>query len=109
MWKVEFVNQKASDEFESLPKDIRARMLHLIKKLEVKGNTLGEPHTKSLGNGMFEIRAKSSEGVARSMYCYRIGKVILILVIAVKKQDKLPKSVMEIAKKRLEEFINGNN
>ena len=109
MWVVEFVNENALKEFEVLPNDIKARMSHIIKLLEVKGNTLGEPHTASLGDGFFEIRAKSSEGIARSLYCYQVGKRILILVTAIKKQNKLPKTIMQIAKNRLKEFENGNN
>lgn len=92
-----------------MPNDIKARMSRIIKILEIKGNTLGEPHTANLGDGFFEIRAKSSEGIARSLYCYQIGKRILILVTAIKKQNRLPKTTMEIAKRRLKEFENGNN
>lgn len=95
--------------WENLPNDTKARMTHIIKLLEVYGNTLGQPHTASLGEGFFEIRAKSSEGVARSVYCYQIGKRILILATTIKKQNKLPKSVIEIAKNRLKEFENGDN
>lgn len=109
MWNVEFVNEKAYQEFLDLPIDIKARMTYIIKMLEISGNNIGKPHTAPLEKGFFEIRAKSSEGVARSIYCYQTGKRILILVTAVKKQDKLPKSVMQIAKNRLKEFENGNN
>lgn len=109
MWIVEFINKKAADEFLALPVDVKARMTRIIDMLKDYGNTLGEPHTALLEKGFFEIRAKSSEGVARSIYCYQAGKRILILVTVVKKQNKLHKSVMEIAKNRLKEFENGNN
>lgn len=109
MWSVNFVNQKAVDEFLALPTDVKARMARIIKMLEIRGNTLGEPHTAPLEKPFFEIRAKSSEGIARSIYCYQIDKKILILVTAVKKQNKLSKSVIEIAKSRLKEYENGNN
>ncbi len=109
LWIIDFVNQKAIDEFNELPKDIKARMLNLLDLLEIYGNGVGKPHTASLEGGFFEIRAKSSEGVARSVYCYQKGKKILILVTAVKKQDKLPDSIIQIAKNRLKEYENGNN
>ncbi|WP_226996008.1 type II toxin-antitoxin system RelE/ParE family toxin [Campylobacter pinnipediorum] len=64
---------------------------------------------KKFTGWVFEIRAKSSEGIARSIYCYQKGKQILILISVVKKKDKLPKSIMQIAKYRLKEFENGNN
>lgn len=109
MWSVDFVSKDAVDEFLELPSGIRARISHIIEMLKIYGNTLGEPHTKNLSDGFFEIRAKSKEGVARSIYCYQDKKRILILISAVKKQDRLPKSVIQIAKKRLKEYENGNN
>ncbi|AQW88463.1 hypothetical protein CPIN18021_1686 [Campylobacter pinnipediorum subsp. caledonicus] len=109
MWSIDFVNQKAVDEFLGIPKNIRSRLTHIFELLKIQGNQLGEPHTKSLQDGFFEIRAKSSEGIARSIYCYQKGKQILILISVVKKKDKLPKSIMQIAKYRLKEFENGNN
>lgn len=108
-WTIDFVNQQALDEFNELPNGIKARMAHIIQMLKIYGNSLGKPHTAYLGDGFFEIRAKSKEGVARSVYCYQIGKKILILATAVKKQNKLAKSVMEIAKSRLKEFEEFEN
>ena len=109
IWIIEFVNQKAFDEFQDLPLKIKTRLSHIIKMLEIYGNEVGEPHTPSLGEGFFEIRAKSSEGVARSIYCYQKGRKILILATAIKKQDKLPNSVIQIAKQRLKEYQDAND
>ncbi|WP_230853965.1 type II toxin-antitoxin system RelE/ParE family toxin [Campylobacter concisus] len=57
----------------------------MFELLEARGNTLGEPYTKSLKGGLFEIRIKSDEGIARSIYCYEMGKRIIILLTFVKK------------------------
>lgn len=51
IWIIEFVNQKAFDEFEDLPLKIKTRRSHIIKMLEIYGNEVGEPHTASLGEG----------------------------------------------------------
>ncbi len=75
MWIITFINEDAVKEFTSLPTDLRARMTRIIKMLEIQGNTLGEPHTANLEKGFFEIRAKSREGVARSIYCYQKEKI----------------------------------
>lgn len=92
-----------------MPLKIKTRLSHIIKMLEIYGNEVGKPHTASLGEGFFEIRAKSSEGVARSIYCYQKGRKILILATAIKKQDKLPNSVIQIAKQRLKEYQDAND
>ena len=80
----------------------------MFELLEARGNTLGEPYTKSLKDGLFEIRIKSDEGIARSIYCYEIGKRIIILLTFVKKTQKIPKSILNLAEQRLKEFKDGN-
>lgn len=80
----------------------------MFELLEARGNTLGEPYTKSLNDGLFEIRIKSDEGIAKSIYCYEIGKRIIILLTFVKKTQKTPKSILNLAEQRLREFKDGN-
>nr|WP_315519798.1 type II toxin-antitoxin system RelE/ParE family toxin [uncultured Campylobacter sp.] len=109
MWEIDFVNEKAMQEFDELPPKLHIRAVEIVKLLKEFGNQVGEPHTAPLQKPFFEIRVKSAEGVARSIYCYQKCKKILILVTAVKKQNKLPKSIMEVAKNRLKEYENGNN
>nr|WP_258032941.1 type II toxin-antitoxin system RelE/ParE family toxin [Campylobacter concisus] len=41
---------------------------------------------------MFEIRIKPDEGIARSIYCYEIGKRIIILLNFVKKRKRRQKA-----------------
>jgi len=72
----------------------------------VHGSNLGLPHTKSLSNGLFELRLKSKEGIGRVFYCTKVGKNIIMLHSFVKKTDKIPKKEMEIALKRLKEAKN---
>nr|WP_260953114.1 type II toxin-antitoxin system RelE/ParE family toxin [Campylobacter sp. RM16187] len=48
------------------------------------------------------------EGIARSIYCYEIGKRIIILLTFVKKTQKTPKSILNLAEQRLKEFKDGN-
>ena len=70
------------------------------------GSNLGLPHTKSLNNGLFEIRLKSKEGIGRVFYCTKVDKNIIMLHSFVKKTDKIPKNEMQIALKRLKETKN---
>ena len=64
---------------------------------------LGEPYTKSLGEGLFEIRAKGKEGVGRSFFCTLVGQEVVVLHSFIKKSQKIPKKEMKIARKRLKE------
>ena len=108
MWSVEFASEAIKDEFLELPTGLRQRGYKMFELLEARGNTLGEPYTKSLNDGLFEIRIKSDEGIARSIYCYEIGKKIIILLTFVKKTQKTPKSILNLAERRLKELKEGN-
>ena len=92
MWSVEFANEAIKDEFLGLPVGLRQRDYKIFELLETRGNTLGEPYTKSLKGGLFEIRIKSDEGIARSIYCYEMGKRIIILLTFVKKRKRRQKA-----------------
>ncbi len=104
MRSVEFANEAIKDEFLGLPVGLRQRGYKMFELLETRGNILEESYTKSLKGGMFEIRIKSDEGIARSIYCYEMCKRIIILLTFIKKTQKTPKSILNLAEQRLKEF-----
>lgn len=67
---------------------------------------MGMPHTRALGNGLFEIRAKAEEGIGRAFFCTMVGRKIIILHSFIKKTDKTPKRELDIALTRQKEVIN---
>jgi len=71
--------------------------------MEQSGPDLGMPHTRALGRGLFELRLKGPEGIARSLYTSLRGRIVLLHVV-VKKSRKLPLNGLEIARKRMKEF-----
>jgi phage-related protein len=105
-WIIEFFNEKVEEETLSLPPKILAKLLHILELIEIEGAKLGEPYTKPLNDGLFEIRAKAQEGIGRSIYCYQKGQKIIILHSFVKKTQKTPKKELEIALKRKKELEN---
>ena len=107
-WTIVFFDKKVEEETLSLPPKILAKMLHIFELIEVAGAQLGEPYTKPLNNGLFEVRAKGKEGIGRSIYCYQKGQKIIILHTFVKKDQKTPKKELEIALKRKKEIDNAN-
>lgn len=54
------------------------------------GPNLGPPHTDSFGEGLFELRLKGAEGIARVFFCALIGRRIMMLHSFVKKTRKTP-------------------
>ena len=102
-WKIEYFNNDVETKILSLPDGLLARYLRLTDMMLIHGSNLGLPHTKSLNNGLLELRLKSKEGIGRVFYCTKIGKNIVMLHSFVKKSQKIPKNEMDIAQKRLRE------
>jgi phage-related protein len=103
-WKVSFYDDEVEKETLALPPSVLANFVHIVEMIEEFGANLGRPHTAPLGQGLFEIRAKGKEGIARSLFCIVKNQEIIILLTAIKKSDKLPKRLMELASKRMKEL-----
>jgi hypothetical protein len=58
----------------------------LIEYLQTSGNELREPRSKSLGNGLFELRGKQ----VRIFYVFRPGNRIVLLDGMLKKRTDIP-------------------
>lgn len=108
-YQIEFVNENARKELLDLPKKIRAKAFALLDRMKSIGPNLGMPFTRSLNNGLFEVRAKGEEGIGRVLFCTRIGRRIIVLHCFVKKTQKTPQKEIEIALTRLKEFQNESN
>ncbi|MCL0034926.1 type II toxin-antitoxin system RelE/ParE family toxin [Dehalococcoidia bacterium] len=70
------------------------------------GSNLGMPHPGAIDSGLFELRVKSKDGVARVFYCTKIGKRIIMLHMRIKKTQKTPKKELKIAFDRMKEVMN---
>jgi Phage derived protein Gp49-like (DUF891) len=69
----------------------RVDALALLKLLAEQGNALTMPHSKPLGEGLFELRA----GPVRVFYAFRPGRRIVLLDGMVKKRHEIPPSVLK--------------
>lgn len=103
-WTIEFFDDSVEADTLALPPKILSKMLHIFELIEMSGAQLGEPYTKPLDNGLFEVRAKAQDGIGRSIYCYQKGQIIIILHSFVKKSQKTPKKELNIALKRKKEI-----
>ena len=108
-WEINYYSNKLEETILELPDGLLARYLRLTDLIEEFGPNLGEPHTKSLGEKLFELRIKSKEGIARAFYCTKIGKKVIVLHIYIKKTNKIPKKELEIARKRLKEVLEDDS
>jgi len=103
-WQVDFYDGVEEDVL-NLPPKLQAKMLRLFDLVENHGAQLGEPHSKALDDGLFVLRAKALEGIARGIYFYLKGKKIIVLHVFVKKTKKTPKKDLKLAKNRMKEYM----
>jgi phage-related protein len=71
--------------------------------MQEHGPNLGMPHTRAMGDGLFEIRALGPEGIGRAFFCTLIGGRIVILHGFIKKTAKTPPKELSLARTRLQE------
>ncbi len=106
LYTIDFVNDNARQELLDLPMAIRQRAFALLDRMKIDGPNLGMPHTRAMGDGLFEVRAMGQEGIGRVMYCTQIGRRIVVLHCFVKKSQKTPTKDLEIALARKKELEN---
>ena len=91
---------------DSTSTKMRARLLMIMSLLERNGPSLREPYSKSIGNGIFEIRAKSGSDIARVFYFFAEGKRIIVTNGFIKKSQKLPKKEIRMAEKYRSDYLS---
>ena len=99
-WKVSFYSQRVEDGILALPAGLVARFLRYAERMETFGPDLGMPHTRAMGSGLFELRLKATEGIARVFYCTVVDRRIVVLHQFVKKTAKTPARELQIARRR---------
>lgn len=102
-WTIKYYSNKVQQEIMSLPAGIQARYIHYTKRMLTHGPNLGMPHSRAMGDGLFELRMKASEGIGRVFYCTLIEQTIVVLHLFVKKTRKTPAGELAIARKRKKE------
>ncbi|MBC2695914.1 MAG: type II toxin-antitoxin system RelE/ParE family toxin [Desulfobacteraceae bacterium] len=82
---------------------IRAVYARITERIVVFGPNLGMPFTRSMGDGLFEIRAKGREGIGRAFFCTVVGSKVMILHSFIKKSQKTPAKELAIARRKMKE------
>jgi phage-related protein len=103
-YTISYYNDALQVEIMALPTTLQARYIGLTARMMVFGANLGSPHTEAFGGGLFELRLKGAEGIARVFYCTLVGKQIVMLHCFVKKSQKTPVSERRIAEARMKEI-----
>lgn len=98
--------EPAKDFLLELDSKMRAKMARTIDLLGDYGAALREPYSKSLEDGIFELRAKVGSDISRVMYFFVVGQKVILTNGFVKKTDKTPVREKERAKRYRADYLN---
>ena len=100
-WEIVYYSDDVQAVIGDWPAGMRAYYARLTERMRSFGPNLGMPFTRSMGQGLFEIRAKGREGIGRASFCTVVERKIIILHAYIKKSQKTPARELEVARKRL--------
>ncbi|MCA3071686.1 MAG: type II toxin-antitoxin system RelE/ParE family toxin [Rhodocyclaceae bacterium] len=107
MFSVEYYHSNVLADVESWPVDVLADYARLVELLVEHGPDLRLPYSRSMGQGLFELRPHGRSGAGRAMYCFVVGKRIVVVHAFLKKTRQTPDSDLKIARRRIKELRNG--
>jgi len=106
-YSIEYFHPRVKAEIESWPVGLLADFARIVELLMEFGPNLRMPHSRALGGGLFELRARGREGIGRAFYCFVSRRRIVILHAFVKKTQDTPEQALSSARKRMKEVQNG--
>ena len=106
-YSIEYFHPKVLAEIESWPVDVLADYARIAELLMEHGPNLRLPHSRTFGEGLFELRPRGRSGVGRALYCFLIGRRALVLHAFVEKSQQTPDRELKRARKRKKEISRG--
>ncbi len=107
-YTINYYSDAVQQQIIELPDTLAARYIVLTRRMIALGPNLGEPHTKAFGDGLFELRLKGAEGIARVFFCTLVGRRIVMLHSFIKKSERTPSREREVAETRMKEIKRAN-
>lgn len=104
MFSIHYFSESVRLDVATLPLDMRARYVAYTERMKQFGPNLGMPHTRAMGGGLFEMRLKGADGIARVFYCVLQERRVVMLHSFIKKTQATPKRELEIAKRHKKEI-----
>lgn len=82
----------------SLDPKMQAKAVWSIELLAEYGNSLREPFSKPVGDGLFELRIKFAGDITRIFYFFVINNTIVLTNGFIKKTAKTPRAEIDLAR-----------
>ena len=97
-------NKPLIDFIKGLNNKLKAKVIGNLHLLEEYGNLAREPLSKELEDGIYELRTIQGNDIIRILYFFDKGRIIIATNGFVKKKQKTPRSEIELAKSRREDY-----
>ncbi len=98
-------NVPVEDFLVNLPETDRARIAWIINLLQEYGLQLGPPYVKHLRGKLWELRIRAGRSAYCIIYFAYVGQRFIILHGFLKKTRKTPRRELEIAERRMADFL----
>lgn len=100
-WTVETLNAAVDAEIESLPADMRARLVRVAQLIQSQGlHSVREPYVKHLQGKLWDMRVSGRDGIARGVCVAVNGQRVVIVRVFIKKTQKTPRAEIALAMER---------
>lgn len=103
-YSITYYSREVQEDIMNLPVTLQARYIGLTQRMLEYGPNLGLPHTDAFGGGLFELRLKGVEGIARVFFCTMVEQEIIMLHSFIKKAQKTSAKELKLAKQRMKEL-----
>jgi phage-related protein len=104
---IEYFHPRVLATIEAWPVDVVAAYAQLVELLANHGPAIGMPHSRAMGQGLFELRPRGRTGTGRTLYCFAHGNRIVIVHAFLKKTRTTPRHDLAIARQRIKEIQRG--
>ncbi len=104
---VEYFHPRVFAQIEGWPVDVVADYAKLIELLVEHGPNLRLPHSRPMGDGLFELRPRSRSGIGRAFYCFLMGRRVVVVHAFIKKTQQTPDRELKLARRRKKELESG--
>ena len=103
-YEIKYFHPRILSEIESWAVDVLADYARLVELLAEHGPNLRLPHSRAMGDGLFELRPRGKSGIGRALYCFLAGRRIVVVHAFIKKTPQTPDRDLKLARKRMKEL-----
>lgn len=113
MWEIELYETEngkipVNVFIKSTSLKMQAKIIKEIEMLAKLGTDLRLPHTKPLGDGLFELRISCDGNISRVIYFHYVNHKFVLLHGFIKKTEKTPQREIDTAKSCMKDYRRRN-